>query len=288
MLWRDPSSHGHYGQDVCYGTPGLLVVLVDQSRHTTTMAEEISIAANIFLQYMVISRSLSEGFHDSLHVVVLGYRSDEYGRSLVHPALIGPLAGRELVSISEIANNPTRIDNVTVFIPDEETGELLELPQQAPVWIDPVAKGESPLCAALAETCRIVDEWIPRFPRSFPPIVWNISSGVFSDGDPWPYADALKRRGTQDGRVLLMHTYVRSGGPQTPFMFPDAATPMPDAAAQALYTMASVVPQPLRSDCEWSLGSSVSESARYLFCNCEAPGRLFVTAFDWDKPPLLR
>ena len=94
-LWLTPSSNGRYGQDVCYSTPGLLVVLVDQSRHTTTIGAGLSATVNSCLQSILISRGLSTGFHDGLHVVVLGYRSDEYGRAIVQPALIGPLAGRE-------------------------------------------------------------------------------------------------------------------------------------------------------------------------------------------------
>jgi len=263
---------------------------VDQSSQTATIAAEVSAAVNTCLQDIVIYGSFGQGFHDGLSVVVLGYRSDEYGRAIVQPALIGTLAGREFVSISDLAIHPARIDEVFACILDEETGKILEMPTQVPVWIDPVAKGESPLCAALAEACRIVDEWIPWFPRSFPPIVWNITSGTFSDGNPWPYADALKRRGTQDGRVLLFHTYVRPGGTRSPFAFPDAATPMPDAAAKALVSTASVLPGTLRRQ-QLVRGHDISESARCLSYNFAGDfvyvfrGAFFVD-WDWDRPPL--
>jgi len=300
MLWQEPSSHGCYGQDVCYGTPGLLVVLVDQSRQTativagasTTIAAEVFTSVNACLQDIVISRTLCQGFHDGLHVVVLGYRSDEYGRAIVQPALIGPLAGREFVSISDLAKHPARIDENMALWPDDETGEMIEMTQHIPGWIDPVATGESPLCAALAEACRIVDEWIPRFPQSFPPIVWNITSGVFSDGNPWPYADALKRRGTHDGRVLLFQTYLTltylgPGGTWSPFAFPNTATPMPDAAAKTLFATASVLPPRLRQQ-QLDRCQDISESARCLCYNCDGPfSYVFRDAFDWDKSPFL-
>jgi len=259
---------------------------VDQSRQTATIAAQVSTSVNACLQDIVIGCTLDRGFHDSLSVVVLGYRSDEYGRAIVQPALIGTLAGREIVSISDLANHPARIDENMALWPDDETGELLEWPQRIPVWIDPVSKGDSPVCAALAEACRIVDDWIPRFPQSFPPIVWNITSGIFSDGNPWLYADALKRRGTHDGRVLLFHTYLKHmviGDTCWPFAFPNAATPMPDAAAKALFTTASVLPPQLRRQ-QWNHGQDISESARCLCYNCDgAFSCVFQSACDWEK-----
>lgn len=284
-LWQELSSNGHYGQDVCRSSPGLLFILVDQSRHASAVCTDIAATVNACLEQLTYSRETSDNVVGGLDIALLGYRSDAYGRAIVRPAWIGPLAGLELVSIGDMNAHPARIEESMQLVPDEEPGEFLECPQRMPVWIDPVATGEAPLCAALAEACRIVDNWIPKFPNSFPPIVWNITSGIFSDGSPWPYADALKRRGTQDGRVLLFNTYLRSGGTWSPFVFPDKATPMPDEAAKALYAMASVVPRPLH----WDYGQTLSESARCLAYNCDGHySRLFRGAFDWDKTPFLR
>jgi hypothetical protein len=123
------------------------------------------------------------------------------------------------------------------------------------------------VCAAIAEACRIVDDWIPRFERSFPPVMWNITSGVFSDGNPWPYADALKRRRTDDRRVLLLHTYLPPHAAWDAFIFPDEAEPLPDAAATALYATASVLPPSLhRVLC--ARGDDVHSSARCLSYRC--------------------
>lgn len=259
---------GTFQQACCRQTPGLIILLVDQSQHASTVCSEISLAVNVHLNNLVVGCSEDRGVRDWLHVAVIGYRSDKDGQAIVQPALIGPLAGRELVSISDIARHPARKDDVTGFMQDDETGEMLEMLRQEPVWIDPIANGEAPLCAAIAEACRIVDDWIPRFPHSFPPVVWNITSGMFSDGNPWPYADALKRRGTDDGRVLLLHTYLPPRAAWDPFIFPDEATRMPDAAATALYATASVVPPTLRQ-AKRARGDAVGPSARCLSYQCD-------------------
>ena len=76
---------------------------------TNRKADELALAINAWLQNMVIACSKSEGFKEYLDIVVLGYGSDDDGNPIIEPALIGPLAGRELVSISDVAAGPARI-----------------------------------------------------------------------------------------------------------------------------------------------------------------------------------
>jgi len=231
---------------------GLFVFLVDRSRHCLptlgrgeTIAHEAASEVNSWLQNLVIRCGKAEGVRDILDIAVIGYGSDAKGNPIIEPALLGPLAGRQLVSISEISKHHARMDEVLACILDEETGEILEMPTQCPVWIDPVAQGEPPLCAAIVEVCSIVDEWTQRFPESFPPIVVNITSGVFADGNPWPYADALKRRETREGRVLLLHQYISASGVVAPMLFPNDLRRLPDAPARALFSCSSQFPQEL-------------------------------------------
>lgn len=267
--WVNHASMGNYSQACCRQTPGLIILLVDQSKHASTVRCEISLAVNQHLNNLVIGCSHVDGVRDWLHIAAIGYRSDEYGRAIVQPALIGPLAGQEVISISDIGSHPGRIDESTAIMWDDESAGMVELPQRVPVWIDPVAAGEAPLCAAIAEACRIVDDWISRFPHSFPPVVWNITAGVFSDGNPWPYADALKRRGTDDGRVLLLHTYLPPHATSDAFIFPVEGEKLPDAAATALYATASVLPPTLHQQLR-ARGDDVRPSARCLSYRCDS------------------
>lgn len=70
-------------------------------------ADAVADAVNRLLQDLAIKCAKSEGIRDYYHVAVIGY-----GES-VGPAFTGPLAGRELVPISEIGNSPARIEERT-------------------------------------------------------------------------------------------------------------------------------------------------------------------------------
>ena len=127
-----------YSQAINRQYKALFIFLLDQSfsmddpiaNSSSRKADALALAINAWLQNMVIACSTSEGFKDYFDIAVIGYGSDDQGNAIIEPALIGPLAGREFVSISEIAGGPARVDEVTAFMQDEETGEMLEMPQQ--------------------------------------------------------------------------------------------------------------------------------------------------------------
>jgi hypothetical protein len=182
-----------------------------------------------------------------------------------------------------LATNPARLETVTVFIPDEDSGEIQPLEQQSPVWVEPIATGESPLCSAIAKACEIVDRWIPEHRSSFPPIVLNITSGLFSDGDPAPYADALKARSTEDGHVLFFNCYV-SASTAHPFLFPGNAKQMPDACARHLFEMSSMLPDSLVSEFR-SDGQDLEPNARGMAYNADMVALLHAIVMGGTEGP---
>lgn len=294
MLWRSSGSGHGYENAFSISQPGLFIFLIDQShamadqfRDGETIARNVARAINGWLQELVVNGHYCSlgGMRNRLEIVVLGYWADDDGNTIIEPALIGPLAGRELVSISDVAASHARIDNVTAFMQDEDTGEMIEMPQHVPVWIDPFAKGKAPLCAAVARACRIVDEWIPRFPDSFPPIVVNVSSGSFSDGNPWPFADALKRRGTRDGHVLFMNTYVSARAIAGPIIFPHVARRMPDPSATTLCACSSFLPPELLRRMRL-INVQCPEQAKCMALNADLMPLIFrVLPFPSTRPP---
>lgn len=238
-----------YSQEISSANKALFIFLLDQSfsmdepiaNGTNRKADELALAMNAWLQNMVIACAKAEGFKEYLDISVLGYRTDESGNPIIEPALIGPLAGRDLVSIGEVANNPARIDNVTALMQDEETGEMIEMPQEVPVWIDAQMDGGTPICSALVKACEILDNWIPQHETSFPPIVVNITDGESSEGDPIPYAEAVRQRATADGEVLLFNCCL-SSTPGDSFLFRGNSELMPDEFARQLFEMSSLLP----------------------------------------------
>ncbi len=99
-----------YSAEISRDNPSCFLFLIDQSG---SMEDEISIGSevrqlangvadsiNLWLQELSIKCAKSEGVRNYYNVGVLGYGKD------VAPGFIGALAGRELIPISEIADNP--------------------------------------------------------------------------------------------------------------------------------------------------------------------------------------
>jgi hypothetical protein len=244
-------AHAPYSQEISRQNKACFLFLLDQSfsmeeplgSSPRRKCDELVTAINGWLQNMAIRASGDEGIKDWMDVGVLGYRTDRGANPIIESALLGPLAGRALVSITDIGNAPARIDTRSQVIADEETGEKIEVPCEVPVWVDPVAEGGTPMCHMLYRAHEILSEWIARHPRSFPPIVVHITDGESQDGDPIPYADAVKSLATQDGNVLVFNCHL-SMTAADPFMFPASDQNLPDDLARVLFHMSSLLPEP--------------------------------------------
>jgi uncharacterized protein YegL len=264
-----------YSMEISRQNKALFVFLLDQSfsmddplaNSTNRKIDALTAAINAWLQNLSIACAKAEGFKDFFDICIIGYGTDEDQNPIIEPALIGPLAGRDIVTISEIAENPARIDIVTAFMQDEETGELLEMPQQMPIWIDPVIRGATPICSAIVKVCEIVDNWIAQHPNSFPPIIINITDGESSEGDPIPYADTLRQRETKDGNVLFFNCCVSSTAAD-PFLFKGNGELLPDEFAKSLFKMSSVLPESI-VDKARAAGQELEPNARGMAYNAD-------------------
>jgi hypothetical protein len=263
-----------YAQKINRQNKALFVFLLDQSLSMEeTMAnsgerkiDAVCSSLNAWLLNLSIACSKAEGFKDYFDISIIGYGSDQQANPIIGPAILGPLAGREVVTIAELAENPARIDTVTAVMPDEETGGMREMPQQMPVWIDPVLQGATPICSAIVKACEILDAWIAQHPNSFPPIVINITDGESSEGDPIPYADTLKQRETSDGNVLFFNCCFSSTA--APFLFPGNGELMPDSFLRQLFQMSSVLPEAIREKARRA-GQELEPNARGMACNAD-------------------
>ena len=244
-------AHAPYTQEISRQNKACFLFLLDQSfsmeeplgNSPNRKCDELVTAINGWLQNMAIRASGDEGIKDWMDIGVFGYRTDQSATPIIESALQGPLAGRQLVSITEIGVNPARIDSRMQFIPDEETGEMIEVPCEVPVWVDPVTEGGTPMCHMLYHCHEILGQWIAQHPRSFPPIVVHITDGESQDGDPIPYAQSVTNLATEDGNVLLFNCHL-SMTAADPFMFPAGDQGLPDDLARVLFQMSSVLPDP--------------------------------------------
>jgi len=286
MAYQQPISRHH---------KALLVFLLNQSRsmenpiakRPTRKIDELTAEMNAWLAHLVISCSKSDGIRDFFDVAILGYSTDEQANPIISSAMIGPLAGRDIVTTSEICDHPVRIDTVTASIPDEDTGEMVAVPQQTPIWIDPVTRGWAPTCSAIVKACELLDAWIAERPDSFPPIVIHLTDGESSDGDPTPYANALKQRATSDGNVLFLNCCLSSVAAGS-CLFKGSDEDLSDEHAKRLFAMSSVLPD------SWldALGyfgecDSLEPNARGFACNTSML-RAIMAALSWARGPSIR
>ncbi|HUT09691.1 MAG TPA: vWA domain-containing protein [Thermoguttaceae bacterium] len=268
-------SRAPYSQEISRQNKACFLFLLDQSfsmeeplgNSPNRKCDELITAINGWLQNMAIRASGDEGIKDWMDVGVFGYRTDQSANPIIESALQGPLAGRMLVSIAEVGANPARIDTRMQYIPDEETGEMIEVPCEVPVWVDPKAEGGTPMCHMLYHTHQVLSQWIAQHPRSFPPIVVHITDGESQDGDPNPYADAVKNLATEDGNVLLFNCHL-SMTAADPFMFPSREEGLPDELARVLFRMSSVLPDPFYRHGMME-GFQLQQSARGMAFNAD-------------------
>ena len=232
-----------YTAEISRTHPSCFVFLIDQSgsmqegwagESGKNKAEGLSTIVNRLLQNLVLKCAKSEGVRDYYDVGVIGYGAT------VGPAFSGALAGKELVPVGEIANQPARIEERSKKV-DDGAGGVLDQNVKFPIWFDAVANGGTPMCQAMARAQSILSRWVAEQPTSFPPIVINITDGQATDGDPAAAAAALKDLKTEDGQVLLFNIHV-SSTPSSPVEFPSGEPGLPDDYARLLFRMSSPLP----------------------------------------------
>jgi hypothetical protein len=259
-----------YTAEISRSNPSAFLFLIDQSgsmddpfgggETTRRKADGVADAINRLLQNLVIKCAKSEGVRDYYEVGVIGY-GDSVG-----PAFGGPLVGKDLVPISQIADSPARVDERTKRV-DDGAGGLVDQRVKFPIWFDPVAHGGTPMCEALRQAHAAMSAWLQEHPECFPPIVINITDGESTDGDPTQPAEALKSLASQDGNLLLFTVHLSSQR-AAPLEFPSDAAGLPDKYAQLLFSISSPLPDYMRAVASQE-GYAVGDGTRGFVFNAD-------------------
>jgi hypothetical protein len=252
-----------YTAEISRNNPSCFLFLIDRSGSMIDpfggddsrrrKADQVSDVLNRLLQNLIIKCAKQEGVRDYYHIGVIGYGAK------VGPAFAGPLSGKELVPISEVANNPAKIESRGKKV-DDGAGGLVDQSVRFPIWFDPVANGGTPMCQALTQAHSIMQQWTSQYAHSFPPIVINITDGEATDGDPSAPAQSLTELATTDGNVLLFNIHI-SAQKAAPIVFPSSEASLPDDHARLLFTISSPLPEFLRTFVQQE-GIDASENTR--------------------------
>jgi hypothetical protein len=259
-----------YTAEISRTNPSCFILLIDQSasmqdpfgggESARRKADGVADAINKLLQNLVIKCAKEEGVRDYYHVAVIGYGHH------VSSAFAGTLSGRELVPISDIGNQPARIEERTKKV-DDGAGGLVDQTIKFPIWFDAVANGGTPMCGALSRAQGMLNNWLSQHPDCFPPIVINITDGESTDGDPSDAANNIKSLQSSDGNALLFNLHLSSsrGNPVT---FPSSDAGLADQYAQLLFNMSSPLPDYMRGVAQQE-GFPVTEGARGFVFNAD-------------------
>jgi len=235
-----------YTAEISRRQPGCIFFLIDQSTSMNlpfgggddaSRAECLTGAINRLLQELVVrcTKSQDEGVRSYFDVGVFGYGSESFG-----PVLGGTLAGRALVSIRDVAEHPLRLVSSVQALPGGD-GSFVEAEVRFPVWFELDALGKTPMCEALRAARTILEPWTRQHKFSFPPLVFNITDGEATDGDPRVPAQELRQLTTKDGNVLLFNVHI-SASTDEPVLYPNLPEALPDDFAAQLFEMSSVLP----------------------------------------------
>ena len=260
-----------YKAEISRKNPGCLLFLVDQSASIEdpfggadggrSKAEELATILNKLIHNLSIRCAKSDAIYDYFHVGVIGYSEDR-----ARPAFGGTLSGRELVAISELANNPLRIEDRSKKS-DDGAGGIVEQKVKFPVWFDPSCASGTPMCAALRMAADVVQGWAIEHARGFPPIIINLTDGESTDGDPEPESTALASLCTDDGPVLLFNAHLSSTS-GAPIELPSTPDGLPDQYARKLFEMSSPL-TPFMLARAREMGIPVNEDSRGFVFNAQ-------------------
>ncbi|MGH9941970.1 MAG: VWA domain-containing protein [Pyrinomonadaceae bacterium] len=261
-----------YSTQITRANPTLIILLIDQSgsmadpfgggdrNAPVRKADYVAGAVNHALHDLVIRCTKTEEVRDYYHVAVIGY-----GRA-VGSSFSGLLSDRLVAPVSEVADNPARIETGYRRVPDG-TGGFVEMPIRYPVWVFPHADGGTPMCQALGRAKSILEQWLAEHPRGFPPTVLHLTDGESGDGDPTALGQEIMSLATDDGQVLLFNCHVSSRAARK-VEYPSDAGALTDSFAQTLFHISSPLPENFLAAAQ-QLGVSAGEGSRGFVFNAD-------------------
>lgn len=231
-----------YTAEISRRNPSAILFVIDQSGSMAdkwdqqiSKAQALSDAVNRLLQEAIIKCSKEDGIRHYFDIGVIGYSNGGVRDALSF--IPGPM----LKPVYELEHFPLRVENRIKSIPDG-AGGIIKQTIRFPIWFEPVASGDTPMCAALQRAAETIAEWADAHPDAFPPVIIHVTDGEPTDGDPEPIASLIHQLHTNDGNVLLFNLHIAAGESQSVLFPSDIRQVPPTSEAQRLFRMSSQVP----------------------------------------------
>jgi len=264
-----------YEKAISRTDPGCIVFLLDRSdsmkrqwgSSQESLAEGAARALNEILLEICFRAQKEPGTaRHYFDIGIFGYgMCPGAGGEGVESAFGGVLTGRSIVGLPELYNTPIAVRAVRSPVPGTP-------PSRAPVWVEPVYGGRTPMCQAMAVAGRHVFDWATAHPNSFPPIIINMTDGMVTDSphegatlDQW--AQRLTSIQTRDGAALLFNVFLSpAAGDGGLFLTTARGLPPP---GPALFGISSPMPPHALANAR-EAGISVKAGARAFCFNADS------------------
>jgi uncharacterized protein YegL len=264
-----------YQTEISRAKPTCFLFLVD---HSSSMnepvmgtegnpkkSEFVAEALNRVLQSLVVSASKDLDIRQYFQVGIIGYGSE------IQSILPGSNQETHLAWIDEVYQNPLRIeDRIRQEI--DMDGNALEITTKFPVWVEPFARGHTPMRQVFEIAYAVLSQWVLDHPDSYPPTVINLTDGQSNDGRVATAAENLRTLSTTDGNVLVLTLHTSSHPYDQPVIFPSSVEEMPDFSSRSMFEMSSPLPDNLRRAAEEILGTELTNHARGIVYNSDIAG----------------
>ncbi len=256
-----------YQEQITRKNPSAFIFMVDQSGsmqeniNGIPLCQHVADSLNGMISDLVLKCSKAEGIRDYFDLAVIAY-----GNNKVYNGFKGALSSGYFHPISEVGNNPLRIDEIEKEItgPNGDTGTQVT---RRPVWFEPKASGGTPMNAAYEQAADLLFDWCDRNMQSFPPILINITDGESTDQDPEDTAHKLMGLHTDDGNILVYNLHLSSHSP-APVLFADEEPHTGDEYAAKLWRMSSKL-TPLMEELARKDGYDVTPRSRGYAYNAD-------------------
>lgn len=258
--------------------PGCILVLLDQSGSMAdpfmdpfgkgvSKARGVASGVNRMIEQLVLHNTKGTTVIDRCHLAVLGYGRGATQRLLGWPSIL---------PLSQVAASPLRqaVSSVDTY---DGIGGVVAVETHQPVWVEPVAYGGTPMCAALREVGSLLEAWVQHHLDSCPPIVLHLTDGIPTDGDPTEAFAALARIGTRHGGTLVFNLLLGEFGASTQAWLRAEDLSQTDPL-RPLVLGSSVLPDAMRHRAEALYGRPLPSEARAAVLNGDS--RDVVRLFD--------
>jgi len=227
-------------------TPGYIIFLVDQSGSMAesyaegkNKSEFTSLVINRTINELVNHNMAGEKVKDRVFISMIGYGGSSN------------LAVDDIRSdyLSSFADNPIRIEKIKKKISDGGGG-LVEIDEQMPIFIEPLANGLTPMGDALNFAKELIQGWLQKKPDNPAPIIINISDGLpytgGTNGSEKDKAISISKEimsiKSDDGSPLIFNSHIGVGG-AAQCGFEESVSELSDDQAKFLFEISSRVPE---------------------------------------------